>query len=239
MWRAQTKLSPVSSDGRQPRAALPRLTLNTTRTAGAVQEDAVAPLVAVAVLRLVRFDPEGVASGSEPVARAEAAALLARMGASVSWRHSSSNDVIRGGEVWVTLLGSGPQPASGPLVLGATARRDGLAPVVWVRVPNVRAAVGISRTRSFAALMPLERLALGVALGRVIAHEVVHARVPAVPHGSGLMSGTLTRRQLTAEAITFEPEVAFALQAALRGDPVIAPPGAGSRIADAQASVMY
>jgi hypothetical protein len=199
----------------------------------------VSPLAAVAVLRLVWFDPSDVASGSESVARATAAELLARMGASVSWRRCTSPEVIRSGEVWVTLLGTGPQPASGPLVLGATSIRRGVSSVVWVRVANVRAALGISHNRSFAALTPLERHELGVALGRVIAHEVVHARVPSVPHGTGLMSGILTRRQLTADSISFEPEVGFALQAALRGDPVVAPPGTGSLIADARAPVMY
>jgi hypothetical protein len=178
-----------------------------------------------AVLQLVWFDPSDVASGTESVARAEASALLSRMGASVSWRRSTSPEIIRDGEVWVTLLATGLQRASGPLVRGATGPGHPLASVVWVRVPNVRAALGISRTRSVLALTPVERYRLAVAMGRVIAHEVVHARVPSLAHGAGLMSQTLTRRQLTAGSIAFEPEVAFALQAALRGDPVIVPSG--------------
>ena len=92
-------------------------------------------------------------------------------------------------------------------------------------MPNVRAALDISRTRSVLALPPVERYRLAVAIGRVIAHEVVHARIPSLPHGTGLMSQTLTRRQLTAGSIAFEPEVAFALQAALRGDPVFVTSG--------------
>ena len=179
-------------------------------------------------LRLVWFDPLDLASGSESVARAEATELLARMGVSVSWRRSTSPEVIRTGELWVTVLGDGTQRASGPLVLGATQKRQSPASVVWVRVPNVRAALGIPRNRSVESLTPVERHRLAVALGRVVAHEVVHARVPALPHGTGLMSGTLTRRQLTADSIAFEPEVAFALQAALRGDPVFVP--AGTRV---------
>lgn len=219
--------------------AFARLNLNTIRTVRAVGEDAVLPLVAVAVLRLVWFDPSDVASGTESVARAEAAALLTRMGVTVSWQRSTSAEVIRSGEIWVTLIGEGPQPASGPLVLGATSRGQSVASVVWVRVPNVRAALGISRTRSVMALTPIERRALAVAIGRVIAHEVVHARVPSIRHGTGLMSGSLSRRQLTAGSIPFEPEVAFALQAALRGDPVFAPPGTPSLIAGAQVPVVY
>jgi hypothetical protein len=184
----------------------------------------VSPQVAVAVLRLVWFDPTDIASGTELMARAEAAAVLSRMGATVSWRRSSSPEVIANGEVWVTLLDAGPQADSGSRVLGATRQGPSVASVVWVRVPNVRAALGISRSLPVLALPPAERHQLGVALGRVIAHEIVHARVPSIPHGAGLMSGTITRRQLTAPSIAFEPEVAFALQAALRGDPVLASP---------------
>jgi hypothetical protein len=73
----------------------------------------------------------------------------------------------------------------------------------------------------------------------VIAHEVVHARIPSLPHGTGLMSGSLTRRQLTVGSIAFEPEVAFALQAALRGDPVFTPPATDVRTTGAQAQVVY
>jgi hypothetical protein len=58
--------------------------------------------------------------------------------------------------------------------------------------------------------------------------------VPSLAHGTGLMSGTLTRRQLTASSIAFEPEVAFALQAALRGDPAFTVPEALARGATAQ-----
>ena len=230
---AQTKLSAQLGGGRQLQEALPRLTLNTVLVAGAPQEDAVSPLLAVAVLRLVWFDPADMASGSESVARAEASGLLSRMGATVSWRSATSGEVIRDGEVWVTLVGPGPHRSSGQVVLGATSRSHSVASVVWVRVPNVRAAVGISRTCSFSALAPVERQRFAVALGRVIAHEVVHARVPSLAHGSGLMSSVLSRRQLTAGSIPFEPEVAFALQAALRGDPVFAPPGTGVLAAEA------
>jgi hypothetical protein len=156
------------------------------------------------------------------------------MGVTVSWRRATTPEVIQGGELWVVLLGGGPQPASGPLVLGATGTGHPATSVLWVRVPNVRAAVGIQSSASAMALAPSERQRLAVAVGRVIAHEVVHARVPALPHGTGLMSRVFTRRQLTAASLPFEPEVAFALQAALRGDPVPAASGTGVLTAAAQ-----
>ena len=184
------------------------------------------------VLRLVWFDPSVMAAGSEAVANAEAAALLARMGVTVSWRRATAPELIAKGELWVTLVGAGPEPASDPPVLGATASGHPLASVLWVRVPNVRAAIGLARRPPAGSLPADERRALGVALGRVIAHEVVHARVPGLQHGTGLMSSVLTRRQLTSSSLMFDPEVGYALQAALRGGRV--PSGARLLTADAR-----
>jgi hypothetical protein len=186
------------------------------------------------VLRIAWFDPSDVAAGSELVARAEAEALIARMGANVTWRRAASGEMTRSEEVWVILLGSGGQPVSGPLVLGATRRHHPVAPVVWVRVANVRAALGISQRPPLRDLPPIERRLFAIALGRVIAHEVVHALVPSLPHGTGLMSGSFSRRQLTGGWIPIEPEVVFALRAALRGDPVVAPAGTQGLAAQAQ-----
>jgi hypothetical protein len=185
------------------------------------------------VLRLAWFDLTDVASGSELVARAEAARLLARMGAAVKWRRGASGEVHQNDGVWVVLLGEGP-PASGEPILGATQKERSDAPVVWVRVPNVQAAIGISRSRSLRGLSPGELHRLAVALGRVIAHEVVHAVVPSVPHGNGLMSGSLSHRQLTAASIPVDGEVALALQAALRDGHPVASLEAGVLVAAGQ-----
>ena len=196
---------------------------------GRVRADRAGP-----VLRLVWFDPSDIASGSELVARAETATQLARMGATVWWRLGTPGEVNQNDGVWVILVGEG-SPVSGARVLGTAHKGQSAGPVVWVRVPNVRAAIGISRSRSRLGFPPGELRPLAVALGRVIAHEVVHAVVPFVPHGTGLMSGRLSRRQLTAASIPVDPEVALALQAALRDDHVVAPLAAGVLAADAQA----
>ncbi len=184
-------------------------------------------------LRLVWFDPAVMAGGSEGVASAEAAALLARMGVTASWRHARAPEIIDKSELWVVLVGAGPEQASEPPILGATAPGHPLSSVVWVRVPNVRAAIGLPR-RPPAMWLPAEEWrALGVAIGRVIAHEVVHARVPELTHGTGLMSSVLTRRQLTTSSLVFDPAVGYALQAALRAGRV----PSGARLATAGARV--
>jgi hypothetical protein len=190
-----------------------------------LREDASAP-----ALTLVWYDPTGIAWGTELVARAEAAALLRRLGASVSWRRGASRDVSGNDEVWVILVDAGPPQPTGALVLGAARKRPSAVRTLWVRVPNVRAAAGVAPGRPLRVLPPGEQRVVAVALGRVIAHEVVHALVPSLPHGTGLMSGSLTRRQLTAGSIAVEPEAILAFRAALRGDPVL-PTGGVERLA--------
>lgn len=182
-------------------------------------EDLGIPRPTVSVIRLVWFDPSDLAPGSEAVARAETARLLARMGATARWLAGTPGEVNSGQGLPVILLGEGPTASDADL-LGATHRRH----VVWVRVPNVRAAVGIAWRRPVPGLSPGEQRVLGVALGRVIAHEVVHAVVPSLPHRTGLMADSLGRRQLAAASIPIDPETARALRAALGGAP--APAGA-------------
>lgn len=170
-------------------------------------------------LRLVWFDPDNLASGGEIKARAEASDLLARMGAPVSWRRGAAGEAMTADETWVIVLGEAPPSASGAVVLGATRRMAGVSTPVWVRLPNVRAAAGFSPHGPLLGLHPIDLHLFCIALGRVIAHEVVHVLAPSLPHGRGLMSGNLTRRQLTAPSIPVDPEVTVALRAALEAGP--------------------
>ena len=185
-----------------------------------------APLAASPVLRLVWVDPAGVGVGAEAVARNEARSLLRKMGATVSWRRGDASEMARPGEVRVILLDRAAA-SFGKAVLGATPPRFEVAPFVWVHVPSVRAVIGLDPRGSVLTLsLPASR-ALAIALGRVAAHELVHALAPSVPHGTGLMSATFTTRQLTAPSIPFEPEVGLAVRAALRGDPPGSRPDSG------------
>jgi hypothetical protein len=184
------------------------------------------PLATSSVLRLVWVDPTGVGVGAEAVARDEARSLLRKMGATVSWRRGDAGEPARPGEVRVILLDRTTE-SSGKAVLGATPPHFEVAPFVWVHVRSVRAVIGLDPRGSAFAMAPPALRALAVALGRVVAHELVHALAPSVPHGTGLMSAGLTTRQLTAPGIRFEPEVGLAVQAALRGDPLGPRPDTG------------
>ena len=191
-----------------------------------VQPPAPATLEDSQALRLVWMDPTGAAVGVEGAARDEARSLLRRMGATVSWRRGDAGELARPGEVRVILLDR-TADSSGRPVLGATPPRFDVAPFVWVHVPNVRAVIGLAVRGPAFTMPPLASRDLAFALGRVVAHELVHALAPSVPHGTGLMSAALTRRHLTAPSIPFDAAVGLALQAALRGDPLGPSPDAG------------
>jgi hypothetical protein len=170
-----------------------------------------------ATVRLVWADPSRAAARLEPVACAEAKGLLRKIGVPVSWRRGGPRELSRPGEVRVILLDRPATRDPGVPVLGATPPVFAVAPFVWVHLPGVRLSLGLDRGPG-ARMDPLQTHALAVAVGRVIAHEVVHALAPSVTHGTGLMSASLTRRQLTTGSIPVDPEVALAVQAALRGD---------------------
>ena len=211
-----------------PRAGIAVLSL-AALPAAAHADTALAP----PVVRLVWLDPTGIAVGGERVARAEVEVLLALMGVSAVWRHGVAGELLRKDEVAVILVGDRPGSASDH-VLGATMRRQ-TCPAVWIRVPSVRRAVGVRGGTPLFGLSPFEQRLVSVAVGRVIAHEVVHAVAPWVPHGRGLTAASLTSQQLRAPTIAVEPEAALALQAGARGNPVFAPPA--SEMLAAQSAV--
>jgi hypothetical protein len=184
-----------------------------------------------ASLSLVWIDPVGVALGLEAVARGEASSLLQDMGASVTWRRHRPGEEARPLEVRVILLDRPAARGSRTSVLGATPPHFDTAPFVWVHMPGVRAALGLPPRGPAMMAEPAAARALAIALGRVVAHEVVHALAPAVPHGKGLMSATLNRNQLTASSIPVEADVVQAFQTALRGDPSLPRAGAGGLVA--------
>jgi hypothetical protein len=178
-------------------------------------------------LRLVWVDPAGTASGSEDRARDECLALLEQMNLSAQWRRGRASEIAEPGEVRVILLDRGAKDRAGDPVLGSTPSRFEGAPFVWIHVPSVRAALGYDSRRTLAPERLLDRRALGTALGRVAAHELVHALAPWVPHGAGLMSRQLTRRDLTASTLAVAADVGPAVRAALDGSAPPARPDTG------------
>lgn len=168
------------------------------------------------VVRLAWLDPAGIASGTEVVVQREVAKLLREMGVEVLWRPGDSREPARPGELRVIFLNRPAQAPRGVAVLGATPASHPGERLVWVHLPSVRAATALG-PRTGPERDPLSARRLGIALGRVIAHEIVHAVAPALAHGGGLMAACLNRHMLTAASIAVDPQLGFAIRTALAG----------------------
>jgi len=179
---------------------------------------------AMPVARLVWLDPAGIALGADQVAQPAVTELLREMGVEARWRRGDPHELSRPGELRIILL---PRPGvfeNGLPVLGATPAQFEGEPHVWVHVPSVGSAVGIDRMRPGMRLDVHAARRLGTGLSRVVAHELVHALVPALPHGKGLMAARLDRRMLTGPSVPVDADVGLAVRAALAGIRPVAPP---------------
>jgi hypothetical protein len=166
-------------------------------------------------LSLVWIDSAHEADGSESAAREEAIRLLGQLGVTATWRRAGPSDPVRAGDLRVILLDRAAIDRDGLPVLGATPDHFEGDPFFWVHAPSVRVALGLDPRRPVAFSALRDRHQLGVAIGRVIAHETVHALAPGVPHGVGLMAPRLGRRDLVAKRLPVQPELGLALRAAL------------------------
>jgi hypothetical protein len=203
---------------------LPKATVIVALVLGAVTLTARA---AAPPLSLVWIDPDGAATGLESLARAEAVNLLREMGVAASWRIGhAGGPLCCAGEIQFIFLDRTVERQPNTHVLGATRVLAEGFRVVWIHVAGVQSALGFGRRP--APARPLdETRALAIAVGRIVAHEAVHALAPSVRHGTGLMAPVLRPRQLTALSITIEPEVRLAVQAAVRGEASLLHPEAG------------
>jgi hypothetical protein len=179
-------------------------------------------------LGLAWLDVTGSGRQAEGVARSEARSILRAMGLHSTWRRAAAGEPARPREIRVVLVDRLLlDPETREPVLGATPVGTRTHPVVWILVPGVRATLRLAPKPDGVPLSARHRRDLGVALGRVIAHEVVHVVAPRLSHGRGLMARALTRRDLLAPRISFDPGVALVVRAALRGAPVSPPAAPG------------
>jgi hypothetical protein len=156
---------------------------------------------------VVLYDSKNAATLLYRTMAAEVERLFRELDIVVLWRRAAPQDVTVKDEIQVILLDSKGTSALSRTVLGAT-RRTGVQ-AVWAYLPNVTAALGLSGDAMTWSLRQREETA--IALGRVVAHELVHVLVPQHPHtGAGLMSATLGRMALVAPGMHFDPVTAQA-----------------------------
>jgi hypothetical protein len=190
-------------------------TLGAASGHGIAEPPLAAPGERVPSLRLVWIDPSGIAECAEAIARLEVVHLLRGLGLDASWRLGQPQDVARRDELRVILLDRAGARHGRLSVLGATPARFEADPLLWVHVPSVGAAVGVDPQAGGALDLPSAHR-LGIGLARVVAHEVVHALAPSLPHGHGLMAARLDQRTLTAPSIAVDPKLSLDLRSAWR-----------------------
>jgi len=125
----------------------------------------------------------------------EAGAILSPSGTDLRFSSRAPGDEIGPREVPLILMnGEHPVRGGGGAVLGGVERRARL-PSAWVYVPAVERVIGT--TRSPRSMDLAAQRALGLALGRVVAHELVHAMAPARAHvATGFMGAEWNRDSL-------------------------------------------
>jgi hypothetical protein len=167
-------------------------------------------------VRLVWIDVLGSASFALPSATGEVAAILGEAGVATAWTLGAPSTEPAADELAVLILGdaAGGGGDSGH-VMGST-QRGGTSRAAWVYLTSVLWALGL-QGRSGRSLLAAEQEEVGRALGRVVAHEIVHVLAPELPHrGEGLMAGHLPRALLVCPRLSLSPREARAVRAGLR-----------------------
>jgi hypothetical protein len=144
---------------------------------------------------VVWIDLAGVPIAAQEMARHEAAAVLADVGLSPSWRVGAAQEQLGAHDLPVVLLRRDHAARAGaPRVLGACTPRSG-SPRAWVYLDNLAWALGLGTPDGPLTLQ--QSALLGRAIGRIVAHEVIHAVAPALAHArTGLMAPRFNRAAL-------------------------------------------
>jgi hypothetical protein len=129
----------------------------------------------------------------------EAGDVLGSVGVRLVWRAGPPETESEPGEVRVVPLGAASRRTKRGRVLGATRTGDGPR-TIWIDFESVAWVAGTTPDRLVSADF-LVRRRVGVAMGRVLSHEVIHNLVPGLPHSDeGLMGvrllGSLDRPAL-------------------------------------------
>ena len=171
-------------------------------------------------LSLVWVDVTGAARFAFAEAARETAALLRRMGVRATIRAGDSRSVSGASEMTVVVL-----PARTPgtrldhSVMGATSRAPEGVRAIWVYAAGVASTLGLGTGPAPNWSMG-QRREFARALGRVVAHELVHAIAPERPHvKGGLMAARMGRAVLLASDIAIDTATSEAFRTALAGPP--------------------
>jgi hypothetical protein len=158
-------------------------------------------------LRLVWIDPTAAASFAYAGVRGEVQSILRAAGVDAEWDKRPAG-FVAAGDIAVIVLDAEPaRVALRPNVMGCVIKGDGRS-VLWVNLATVAQVLGL-HAASRSSWSGEQRQQVATALGRVVAHEVVHAIAPELPHAArGLLSATLTASQLVHQRLRLDADSA-------------------------------
>ena len=172
------------------------------------------PAARLPALQVLWFDPtHALTAPATDVLAEEVRRIFRALGVDVAFRVASPDSTYGDGpvpEIPIILLKEDPIVSRRPShVMGLVMRHQEPIRVVWAFLENVRWTLGQGRDRAL-PVAGHER-ELGLALGRVVAHEVIHAIAPEEPHArNGLMSHSMNRTFLLSDKAALDGRCARA-----------------------------
>jgi hypothetical protein len=143
---------------------------------------------------LVWFDPLNVLPPDVQAVGREVQAVFDDVGVETTWTRGAADEPTSPPQVNVVFLAALPSPALPAATLGVVTVGRNIR-TLWIVVPNVLRTLGVVADRG--PLGRHEAAAVARALGRVVAHEVVHLAAPRLGHTrEGLMQASLDRSSL-------------------------------------------
>jgi hypothetical protein len=150
-------------------------------------------------LTLLWYDPTALLPpGARDSAGQEVRGIFRGLGVEVEFTVAAPETTYGEGpqpEIPVILLGEDPVRERRPQrVMGLVVRNQRPMRAVWAFLEPVRWTLGLAQRGPVRPVAGFEEQDLGLAIGRVVAHEVIHAIAPEEPHSrDGLMNHSLDR----------------------------------------------
>jgi len=151
---------------------------------------------------LVWFDFSELLPSDEAEVEREVRSIFCRLGVDVGWEIGSSgrmlDDYARVPQIPVILRKRSPRRLE---VMGQVPQDANVRPVVWVYLDGIKAALGLDPSVRPGHASEVASHSIATAVGRVAAHEVIHALAPRQRHAAkGLMRSALGRTALLGTA---------------------------------------
>lgn len=196
-------LTPHGAHGRRRRSvAVAALVAATLRGSVALAADALP--TARGSVELVWVAPSGRCPVDPPSVVGEARRLFRWTSLSLAWRLAPASDEAAPSEISVVVLRSDPARRAHP-PLGATMRASYVT--TWIMCSEIARTINAPDVPS---------ASLNTAMGRVLAHELVHALAPGIPHAPyGLMAAKVDAAILTQPTLEMDSRLLRAVRAEL------------------------